>query len=197
MPNKDRKAPLMTSQRLIAVGLGVSLLLVASLAAIVVREEDNTGVTDATLSSPSSEATAPTTESNTRAVVVERLKDILRIRDQAFRDHNSGILEDIYTVDCPCLEGDRNAIEELDSNNYHIVGGATSIRVRRVEQVSERLWLVIADFRSTRLRIEAEDGKVIREEAAGNDLYQFALSKPAGSAEWLLGKATAYREGSG
>jgi hypothetical protein len=197
MPDEDRKAPLMTSQHLIAVGLGVSLLLIASLAAIFIRVDDNSGVSDATLSSPSSETAATTTESNTRTVVVERLKDILRIRDQAFRDNNPGILRDIYTVDCPCLEGDGNAIEELVANHYHIVGGSTSIRVRRVEQVSERLWLVVADFRSARLRIEAKDGKLIREEPAGNDLYQFALAKPTGSAKWLLGKATAYREGSG
>jgi hypothetical protein len=197
MSNEDRKAPLMTSQRLIAVGLGVSLLLMASLTAILVRVKDNPGVSDETLSSPSSETARATTESNTRTVVVERLKDILRIRDRAFRDHNSDLLKDIYTTDCPCLEGDRNAIKELVSNNYHIVGGATSIRVRRVEQVSERLWLVVADFRSARLRIEAKDGRLIREEPAGNDLFQFALSNPTGSAEWLLGKAIAYREGSG
>jgi hypothetical protein len=106
-------------------------------------------------------------------------------------------LKDIYTVDCPCLEGDENAIKELVDNDYHMLGGATSIKVRRVSKASERLWLIIADFRSAPLRIETKDGKRIREEPGGSELFQFALSKPTGFREWLLGRATAYRDGSG
>jgi hypothetical protein len=106
--------------------------------------------------SPSSSEVTTSTGLDTRIEVVEPLKDILRIRDQAFRDRNTRPLEDVYTIDCPCLEGDRNAIEELVTNNYHVVGGATSIRVHRVEQVSKRLWLVVADFRSAPLRVEAK-----------------------------------------
>jgi hypothetical protein len=172
------------------------MLLVALVTVILVTRQDNIGVTDSRRL-PSSETTTTSTELDGRTVVVERLKHILRIRDQAFRDRNTAILADVYTVDCPCLEGDTNAIEELVTNNYHIVGGATSIRVRRVEQVSKRLWLVVADFRSAPLRIEAIDKELIREEPAGDELFQFALSKPTESTDWLLGRATAYRNDSG
>ena len=119
------------------------------------HRQDSIGVMDSTPSPSSSEVTT-STGLDTRIEVVEPLKDILRIRDQAFRDRNTRPLEDVYTIDCPCLEGDRNAIEELVTNNYHVVGGATSIRVHRVEQVSKRLWLVVADFRSAPLRVEAK-----------------------------------------
>ena len=95
------------------------------------------------------------------------------------------------------MEGDTNAISELISNDYHVVGGATSIRVHKVDQVTERLWIVIADFRSTPLRIETDSRELIREEPAGSDLFQFALSKPTGSTEWRLGQAAAYKDGSG
>ena len=78
-----------------------------------------------------------------------------------------------------------------------MVGGVTSVRIREVNRVSARLWLVIADFRSAPLRIEAEDNRLIRQESGGSDLFQFALSKPAGANEWLLGRATAYRNSSG
>jgi hypothetical protein len=121
----------------------------------------------------------------------------LEIRDKAFRERNTEILDDVYTVDCPCLKGDRNAINELTANNYHIVGGTTSVRIREVNRVSARLWLVVADFRSAPLRIEAEGNMLIRQESGGSDLFQFALSKPAGSNEWLLGRATAYRNNAG
>jgi hypothetical protein len=136
MPNKDYKVQLKAPRRLIALGAGASVLLVALVTVILVSRQDNIGVTDSTLS-PSSGTTTTSTELGTRTVIVERLKHILGIRDQAFRDRNTGILADVYTVDCPCLEGDTNAIEELVANNYHTVGGATSIRVRRVEQVSK------------------------------------------------------------
>jgi hypothetical protein len=196
MPNKDYKVPLKASRRLITLGVGASMLLVVLVTVMLVTRQDNIGLTDSTRL-PSSEITTTSTELDGRTVVVERLKHILRIRDQAFRDRNSVILADVYTVDCPCLEGDTNAIEELVTNNYHIVGGATSIRVRRAEQVSKRLWLVVADFRSAPLRIEAKDKELIREEPAGDELFQFALSKPTGSTDWLLGRATAYRNDSG
>src|SRR5215216_2418109 len=72
------------------------------------------------------------------------------------------------------------------TNNYHMVGGATSVRIRKASQVSARLWLVVADFRSRPLRIEAEDNKLIREEAGGSDLFQCALPKPLVQASGFL-----------
>ena len=105
------------------------------------------------------------------------------------------LLSAVYTVDCPCLEGDTNAIEELVGKHYRLVGGATSIRVRRTERVTGRLWLVIADFESAPLRIETEGGKLVRQEPAGSDLFQFALAKPVDTTEWLLGRASPYKDG--
>jgi hypothetical protein len=150
---------------------------------------------------PNEPSVAPTTVVTTTATVdartdvVARLREILRIRDRAFHDRNGDLLSDIYTVDCPCLEGDGNAIQELSSKNYRLIGGATSIRVRRVQRVNERLWLVIADFRSAPLRIETAGGSLVRQEPAGSELYQFALAKPVGGSEWRLGRATSYRDG--
>jgi hypothetical protein len=177
------------------VGL-VAILSVGLVLAVLVTREDGRATSPS--AAPPSTAAVPTTGNrDTRTELSRRLTEILKIRDKAFRDRDGQLLNDIYTVDCPCLEGDGNAIQELVDNDYHIVGGATSIRLRRISKASERLWLVIADFRSAALRIEDEDGKLIREEPAGSELFQFALSRPEGSKEWLLGRATAYRDGSG
>jgi hypothetical protein len=197
MSNEDHQTPSAPFRRLAAKGLVAALALVALLvAALVIRGGDDDVVgTAPTLTPSSSEAVAPSTTVNPRAEIVARLREILRIRDKAFRDRDAKILNNIYTSDCPCLEGDRNAIRELQTKNYNIVGGATSIRVRRVERVSGRLWLVIADFRSAPVRVESEEEELIREEPAGSDLFQFAMSKPTDSNEWLLGRAMAYQEG--
>ena len=138
---------------------------------------------------------AATTTSDPRTEVVARLKEILKVRDKAFHDRNPRLLSAVYTVDCPCLEGDTNAIKELVGRNYHLIGGGTSIRVRRVERVNSRLWLVIADFDSAPLRIETKSGDLVRQEPAGSDLFQFALAKPVDATEWLLGRASAYNDG--
>jgi hypothetical protein len=196
--NEDPGGSPATSPRLVAMGLLVVVALIALLGALLWTREENERAPSPPTTTPNSIEASPTsTTQDTRTEVIERLRQILRTRDKAFRDRNAEILEELYTTDCPCLEGDRNAIRELTDNNYHIVGGETSVRIRRVERVTDRAWLVIADFRSAPLRVEAENSRLIREEPAGSDLFQFALSKPTGSREWLLGQATTYRGQSG
>ena len=195
MNTEDHKVQPATSRRLLAIGLAAILPVAVVLAILVTRED---GRATRSISAPSSSVAVPTTTTlDIRSELTGRLKEILKIRDRAFQDRDSQILKDIYTVDCPCLEGDGNAIQELIENDYHVVGGATSIRLHSVSRASARLWLIVADFRSAPLRIETDDGKLIREEPGGSELFQFALSRPSGSNEWLLGRATAYQDGSG
>jgi hypothetical protein len=172
-----------------------ALLVAAGAAVFATRgDEQAAGSLPPAPSSPATTAAAITTTIDPRTEVVARLKEILKVRDKALHDRNARLLSAVYTVDCPCLEGDTNAIKELVGRNYHLVGGATSIRVRRVERVNSRLWLVIADFDSAPLRIETKSGDLVRQEPAGSDLFQFALAKPVDATEWLLGRASAYKD---
>jgi len=175
----------------------VALLVVTVVVAVLMTRSDGeaAGSTVPEPSSSQTTASPTTTRIDTRTEVVARLREILRVRDQALHDRNADLLSAVYTVDCPCLEGDTNAIEELVGKNYRLVGGATSIRVRRTERVTGRLWLVIADFESAPLRIETEGGELVRQEPAGSDLFQFALAKPVDTTEWLLGRASPYKDG--
>jgi hypothetical protein len=197
MPNEDHSIRSVAMRRLAVAGLVAIVLVVALLGAVFGSRDDDAGVAAATRTQSSIDSTPTTTMLDARTEVVGRLRKILGIRDKAFRERDAKVLDKVYTVDCPCLEGDRNAIQELVANNYHMVGGATSIRIHRASQVNARLWLVVADFRSAPLRIEAEDKRLIREEPGGSDIFQFALTKPADSSEWLLGRATAYEDRSG
>ena len=184
-------------RRLIGLGL-VGILLASTFVGLVLLPGENeSGVATPTSPQPSTTAFPTSTTQETRVEVIERLREILRIRDEAFRERNPEILRGVYTTDCPCFEGDRNAIQELADQNYHVVGGATSIQVKKTNQVNGKLWLIIADFQSAPLRIETEDRRLIREEPRGSDLFQFALSRPSGSSDWLLGRATAYKDAAG
>jgi hypothetical protein len=173
----------------------LSALLLATIAALLAARGDGQAAGSLPPPPSSPPTTAATTTIDPQTEVVARLKEILKVREQALRDRNARLLSAVYTVDCPCLEGDTNAIKELLGKNYYLVGGTTSIRVRRVERVNSRLWLVIADFDSAPLRIETESGELVRQEPAGSDLFQFALAKPVDSAEWLLGRASSYKDG--
>ena len=197
MPNEDHPTRAVTVRRNAVAVFSAILLVIVLLGVVLLTREDDVERAATTVRQSSADASPTNTTLEVRTEVVERLKEILQVRNQAFHERDAKILEEVYTVDCPCLEGDRNAIKELTANNYHMVGGTTSVRIRKANRVNARLWLVVADFRSTPLRIEAEDNKLIREESGGRDLFQFALSKPAGSSEWLLGRATVYKDSSG
>jgi hypothetical protein len=191
-------APRGPSRRgLVLAGTVAAFVTVGLLVAVLTTRGDDEVAGALPNEPPAAPTTVVTTTStvDARTEVVARLREILRIRDRAFHDRNGDLLSDIYTVDCPCLEGDGNAIKELSSEDYRLIGGATSIRVRRVQRVNERLWLVIADFRSAPLRVETAGGTLVRQEPAGSGLHQFALAKPVGGSEWLLGRATSYRDG--
>jgi hypothetical protein len=119
MSSEDRPTRSGVIRRIAVAGFLAILLLVALLGVVLRSQEDDAGRASPTVGRPSAEASTPSTAPETRAEVIERLREILQIRDRAFHERNSKPLEDVYTVDCPCREGDRNAIKELITNNYH------------------------------------------------------------------------------
>jgi hypothetical protein len=178
-------------------GVIVALISVGLLVAVLATRGDDE-VAGASANQPTVKPTttvAPTTTINIRNELVSRLGEILRERQRAYRERDAEGLSTIYTIDCPCLESDSNAIRELVSNRYFWVGGASSFRVRHLERVTSRQWLVIGIFSSEPLRIETESGRLVRSEPGGSELFQFVLAKPQGSHQWLLGRASSYKEG--
>jgi hypothetical protein len=126
-----------------------------------------------------------------KSEITSRLQRILQIREAAYRHKNPEWLREIYSEDCPCLERDERAINELLERDHKWVGIETSMDVRSVKQASSRVWIVVAEFSSGILRIETEDGKLVDMEPAGSDLLEFTLVKPLDSHQWLLGFVTA------
>jgi len=177
------------------IWLIVVILAVASLFTVFVLRDDDaaTATSPSGVSGPS--PSPPMTPIDSKSELVARLKEILAMRERAYQDRDLKVLKRIYTIDCPCLKSDSNAIRELIRRNYVWVGGETSLRIRKTERITARMWLIIADFGSAPLRIETESGRLIREEPQGQDLFQFVLAKPIGSTQWLLGRASSYEDG--
>jgi hypothetical protein len=171
------------------------LVAVGLIAVLVARDDEETVATAPAQSAAITTTQAPTTTVQLQTELVSRLREILHVREAAYRERDSERLTGVYTVDCPCLESDSNAIRELLSERYVWVGGSTSIQVRRLERVTNRQWIIIATFKSESLRIETESGRLVRSEPAGSELFQFVLAKPQQSDQWLLGRASSYKDG--
>jgi hypothetical protein len=122
--------------------------------------------------------------------IADRLREILRIREEAYRLRDPGLLFSIYSNDCPCLKSDESAIQELIDLRQTWDGISTSVSVKSVQRIDERLWTVVALFESAALRIETEDGKLVRTESGGSDVFRFTLVKPRESRQWMLGLAS-------
>lgn len=200
MPTQDRPAPPTTARRpprrpIILGSIAVLVSAVFVVAAISARGDGEILGTAPTESSVVPTTLAPTTTVALRTELVSRLRDILGIRESAYQKRNTAVLNTIYTADCPCLESDSNAIRELLRERNVWVGGSSKIRVRRLEQVTNRQWIIVATFESESLRIETESGQLVRTEPAGSELFQFVLAKPQESAQWLLGRASSYKDG--
>jgi hypothetical protein len=173
----------------------VALILVSVLVAGVavfgsVRRADPAPPESPSASTPPRVATTTIGE---KEEVVIRLREILRVRDRAYRDRDAGLLEKVYTTDCPCLRGDRAAIRQLLQDNAVWVGSSTSVRVQKLDKVNDRLWIVVANFIGSPFRIETESGSLIRAVEGKSELFRFALARTT-KVELLLGFAAAVDE---
>jgi hypothetical protein len=200
MRNEDHPATASEPQRpkaLRGAWILIALLAIGGLlfGILVIRDDDGSDVASRNSEPNVTAFLQTTTSADPRTELVSRLEEILARRELAYQSRDPDILKEIYTVDCPCLKSDSNAIRELISENYKWVGGEISIRVRSLERVRERMWILIADFTSEPLRVETESGRTVRIEPRGSEVFQFVLARPVGSSQWLLGRASSYESG--
>ena len=177
---------------LVLVGLVlVALMMLAVLAITQLAQPDVGAVSSPTqLSDQTQPSPAPTSTVSPQDEVVERLHEIFRIRDKAIRTRDAILLEDIYTVDCPCLEGDRKLIGQLRRDRLVWRGIKVSLDVQEVERVNDRLWIVSALVTTSPFEILDESGTSVRTIPQGQELSRFALARPVDQRHWLLGKAS-------
>jgi hypothetical protein len=187
----DSRSPVVTRGFMLLVTMVVIVIGVAVLA--YVRRAEPSALESSSLSTSPKVAATTTTIADREAVIV-RLREILRMRDRAYRDRDIGLLERVYTTDCPCLRGDGDAIRRLLQDDAVWVGASTSVRVQELDKVNNQLWIVVADFIASPFRIETESGNLIRAVEGKSELFRFALAKTASDKELLLGYAAAVDE---
>jgi hypothetical protein len=172
--------------------IATALLVVVAVAAFLMTRGDGKAV-----GSPSPEPSVPpttvsptTTTLDTETEVVARLREILRVREEAFARRDASVFDQVYTSDCPCLKAGREAIAALVRENVVWRGRSVSIRIQSARRINNQLWEVVANFTSKPFRIETEEGALIRSASAEHITYRFLLFKPADRKQWLLGNAS-------
>ncbi len=182
--------------RLVFVGLPAAVLVVLVIATSVGQIRKSNEGSPSLSTTPSMQRTPiiPSTTISTGDEVVARFRKIFRIRDQAIRTRNPLLLEAIYTVDCPCLKGDRQLIRKLKQQQLLWRGIEISLHVQEVERVNDRLWTASAVVITSSFEIVRESGAVVRRIPGGRELSRFALARPTGKGDWLLGQASLIEE---
>jgi hypothetical protein len=129
-------------------------LFVVTLMAIVIgvvlfisMRGDNPGNPDSS-SQSRSEGTiaATTTRVSPKSEVVSRLGEILEVREQAFRERDASLFDNVYTSNCACLRAGRNAIAALKKERVQWKDRSVSIEVESARSINYRLWEVVAIF---------------------------------------------------
>lgn len=191
--HSDEQPPHRRSRRrqvLLLVTASLAIFAVVITVSVLRRDGGNITSPGTTRSAGSVTNTAPSTTIENRAEIVARLHEIFGIRDRAIETRNEGLLESIYTDDCPCLEGDGNLIRRLKQEHILWRGIKVSLRIDSVERVNDRLWTVSALVTTAAFEIERESGEVVRRISQGQEHSRFALAKPIGQEDWLLGQAS-------
>jgi hypothetical protein len=170
----------------------VTALLAAATAALFATRGDDqaAGSLPPPPSSPPATAAAPTTTINPRTEVVARLREILKVREEAFAKRDASLFDQVYSDDCPCLKAGRDAIAALLKENVVWKGRSISLLVQSTDQINEQLWEVVGILSSKPFRIETEAGVLIRSAPAERIRYRFLLFRPAKGAPWVLGNAS-------
>ena len=200
MPTEDDPHPTparrgFPHRRPVFVGaMAVAVAIVISVGLAVIQTDEPESI--ATSSTPSNnQTTTALTAVEPRTEVAVRLQRILEVRDRAISNRDADLLDDIYTVDCECLTDGRSLIEQLRKENVIWRGLQTSLVMTDTEEVNDRLWIIVADVSTPSIRVETESGRLIRIVPAERNRVRFALAKPRGTEEWLLGHASALNEG--
>jgi len=185
-------APTGRRNRLVLVGLVMAVLLVWGIFTSIaqLRRSSDDSASRATLPSRTSATTASSSTISTAEEVLVRFKEIFRIRDQAIRTRNPLLLDEIYTVDCPCLKGDQQLIRKLRQERLLWRGVKISLDVQDMEKVNDRLWTATAVVTTSPFEITTESDVVVRRVPKGREFSRFALARPTGTGDWLLGQAS-------
>ena len=69
-----------------------------------------------------------------------------------------------------------------------------SLDIEEVKQVNDRLWTVNAQVISNSFDIRRESGGLVRRVPSGREHSRFALARPVGEQDWMLGHASVIPE---
>jgi hypothetical protein len=169
----------------------VLMAIVIAVVLLMITRSDGSGNASSPSLSRLETTIAPTTRApNSESDVVTRLREILEVREEAFRERDASLFEDVYTSDCACLRAGRDAIAALKKEKVQWRNRSISLEIESARSMNSRLWEVVALFISNSFRIETEEGMLVREVPAERLRYRFLLVRTSEADPWRLGSAS-------
>jgi len=194
MQNEDQHSPPTpddSPRHYLFLGALIALAIVGVALFVIARDDDSTAKSAPEASLPATTtASTPSTIPDTKNEVIARLREILKVREQAFSTRDAGLFDEVYSSTRPCLRAGRDAIAALRKEKILWKDRSISIEVQSAKNINNRLWEVVALFTSDSFRIETEEGTLVREAPAERLRYRFLLVRASDSEPWLLGGAS-------
>jgi hypothetical protein len=116
MPNEDQRNSLIaryTSRRLLVLGALFALALVGVVLFLLARNDEPVATSPIAAPSPATAADG-IPKPDSKSEVIDRLREILQIRERAIKERDASLFDEVYTSNCPCLRAGRAAIAALN-----------------------------------------------------------------------------------
>jgi hypothetical protein len=192
MTNEDHHASSTAARppRRYLIGVILMALLAGVLLFVTTRGDEPVKADSSSPSRTEGTIASTTRPSDSASEIVTRLREILEVREQAFRQRDATLFDEVYTSDCACLRAGRDAIAALKKEKVQWKNRSISIQVESAKSVNNRLWEVVALFISDSFRIETEEGVLVRDVPAERLRYRFLLVRSSDADPWRLGRAS-------
>jgi hypothetical protein len=194
MPNEDHRAspsPKDATRRYLLLGALSALVIVGVALFVLTRDDDLAATSPSATSRPvTTAAPSPTKDPSSKSEIITRLREILQVREQAFKERDASLFDEVYASTCPCLRAGRDAIAALKKENIRWRNRSVSIKVQSAKSISDNLWEVVALFSAESFRIETEEGILVRQAPEEHLRYRFLLVRNSGLEPWRLGNAS-------
>jgi hypothetical protein len=192
MTNEDHHASSTAarSSRRYLIGVILMTLLAGVVLFVTTRADEQVKAESSSPSRTEGTIASTTRPSDSEDEIVTRLREILEVRERAFRERDASLFDEVYTSDCACLRAGRDAIAALKKERVRWKNRSISIEVESARSMNRRLWEVVALFISDSFRIETEKGVLVRDVPAERLRYRFLLVRASDADPWRLGRAS-------
>jgi hypothetical protein len=126
------------------------------------------------------------TGGTTAIEVVDRLREIFRVHDNALLTRDASLLDGVFHPDCPCLDATRERIWRLRDTDLLWSDYSSTISDVRVRPPRDGTWAVTATLTGSSTRVETPTRELVRILPPERERWEFRLRRATDGGRLLL-----------